>query len=246
MKKIISLLLLISTTMVGYSQANEITFGLEVSPSIGWMRSSNNLINANGLKVGLKIGGIGQYYLTDWMILYGGAGFSFAQGGALLHKFGGNLLPKSDLSDARYNTGDKPLPDDVEITYSLQMLEVPMGLRYKIGMPNQRFDLYFSFPEFYLGLISKSNGKIDATGIRLEKEDIGNDVKPFNFSWGIGAGLELPESNGHQAIVGLHLQQGLSDVTRNDGTTVQNGGVRQKEDSKGTLNSLIIKFAYFF
>jgi hypothetical protein len=243
MKKIISLLLFSVSVVVGYAQASETVFGLEISPSIGWMRSNNNLINANGLKIGLKIGGSGQYYLTDWMIIYGGAGFSFAQGGALLHKFGGNLLPKSDLSDAKYNTGNKPLPDDVEITYSLQMLEVPMGLRYKIGMPNQRFDLYLSFPEFYLGLISKSNGKIDATGIRLDKEDIGNDVKPFNFSWGIGAGLQLPNANGHQSTVGLHFQQGLSDVTGNEGTTVQDGGLRQKEDSRGTLNALILKFA---
>ena len=246
MKKIMSVLGFMTFSMVLYPQANETYFGIQVSPSFGWMTSTNNKINANGLKIGLKIGGIGEQYLTDWMVIYGGAGFSFSQGGALLHEFGGNLLPKSDLSDDQYNTGDKPLPDDVQITYSLQMLEIPMGLRYEFGLPNRQFGMYLSFPEFYLGLISKSSGKIDATGIRLTKEDIGNDVKPFNFGWGVGLGIQMPNVKGHQSTFGLHLQKGLSDVTRNEGRTVLNNGQSEKEDSKGTLNALILKFAYFF
>ncbi|NND31369.1 MAG: PorT family protein [Saprospiraceae bacterium] len=246
MKKIISVLLFMAGMSTLYSQAGETLFGIQASPSIGWMRSTDNLINSNGVKIGLRIGGIGEHYLTDWMIMYGGAGFSFSQGGALLHKFGGNLLPKSDLSDAKYNTGEKPLPNDVEITYSLQMLEIPMGLRYQIGLPNQRYDLYLSFPEFYLGLISKSTGKIDATGIRLTKEDIGNDVKPFNFGWGVGIGIQMPGARGHGLTMGLHLQRGLSDTTRNDGRTVLDNGTTEKEDSKGTLNALILRFVHFF
>ena len=245
MKKIISVLSILSTAILSFAQPNESTFGIIASPTIGWMRSNDNLINSNGLKLGLKVGGMGEYYVTPWMALYGGATFSFSQGGVLLHKFGGNLLPDSDLSDRVYNTGDKPLPDDVEITYSLQLFEIPIGLRYEIGLPNQSFDLYFVFPEFNMGIVSKSSGKIDATGIRLEKEDIGKDVKPFNFAWGIGAGLKIPMQSQHYGTFGLHLQRGLSDVTGNNGTRVQNG-VREEEDSKGTLNSLILKFAYFF
>jgi len=246
MKKIISILAALLYCSILPAQMHEASFGIVASPSLGWMRTNDNLINSNGLKFGLKIGGMGEYYIMDWMIVHAGATFSFSQGGVLLHKFGGNLLPDSDLSDSKYNTGDKPLPDDVQITYSMQAFEVPFGLRYQIGLPTENFDLYLAFPEFHLGLISKTNGKIDATGIRLEKEDIGKDVRLFNLAGGIGAGLHVPMDNYNYALLGLHLQLGLADVTSNNGTRVLNTGVREKEDSKGTLNGLILKFAYFF
>lgn len=246
MKKIISLLTwsMICHTLI-YSQMNETSFGVILSPTVGWMQSKDNLINSNGVKLGLKVGGIGEYYVTDWMALYGGATFSLSQGGVLLHKFGGNLLPDSELSDPQYNSGNKPLPDDVEIKYSLQLFEVPIGLRYQIGLPNKLFDLYFIFPEFNLGIISKSTGAIQATNILLEKEDIGKDVRAFNFAWGIGAGIIVPMQDQYGSF-GLHLQRGLSDITSNNGFRVLANGTREEEDSKGTLNSLILKFAYFF
>jgi hypothetical protein len=246
MKKIIAALSGLCCFSILCAQTGEGKFAISLSPTIGWMRTNDNLINSNGIKLGLKIGGIGEYPITEWMHLYGGASFSLSQGGKLLHKFGGNLLPDSKLSDSKYNTGEKPLPDDVQITYSVQIFEIPMGLRYLIGLPNKPFDLYLAFPEFYLGLIGKSNGKIDATGIRLEKEDIGGDVKPFNFAWGIGAGIHLPLNGDHYGTMGLHLQRGLADVTSNNGKRVTSTGLREDEDSKGTLNSLILKFAYFF
>lgn len=231
---------------MAFSQVNETSFGIIVSPNIGWMQSDDNLINSNGIKLGLKIGGIGEYYANDWLIIYGGATFSFSQGGTLLHKFGGNLLPDSKLSDPSLGVGDKPLPDDVEIKYSLQLFEVPIGLRYEIGLPNHPFDLYFVFPEFNMGLISKSLGKIQATGILLEKQDIGKDVKAVNFAWGIGAGIKLAMQNNHYSTFGFHLQRGLSDATANNGYRILSSGTRETEDSKGSLNSLILKFAYFF
>lgn len=246
MKKIIAVLTGICWFATLSAQTEEGRFAVSLSPTIGWMRSNDNLINSNGIKLGLKIGGLGEYPITEWMYLYGGVSFSFSQGGSLLHKFGGNLLPDSKLSDSQYNTGDKPLPDDVQITYSLQIFEIPMGLRYHIGLPGKPFDLYLAFPEFYVGLIGKSNGKIDATGIRLKKEDIGPDVKPFNFAWGIGAGIQLPLNGDHYGSFGLHLQRGLADVTSNNGKRVTSSGLREDEDSKGSLNSLILKFAYFF
>lgn len=246
MKKISSALsLMVIVSHLVYAQTNENSFGIIISPTVGWMQSKDNLVNSNGVRLGLKVGGMGEYYVTDWMALYGGATFSFSQGGTLLHKFGGNLLPDSELSDSQYNTGDKPLPDDVEIKYSLQLFEIPIGLRYQIGLPNQLFDLYLIFPEFNLGLISKSAGTIQATNVLLEKEDIGKDVRAFNFAWGVGAGLIVP-MQGHYGTFGLHLQRGLSDITANNGYRVLANGTREEEDSKGTLNSLILKFAYFF
>lgn len=166
MKKIIFLLFFFPSLIhFCLGQADQSSFGFIVSPTLGWMNNNDNLINSNGVRLGMKLGGIGEYYASDWLIIYGGATFSLSQGGTLLHKFGGDLLPDSKLSDPQINSGQKPLPDDVEIKYSLQLFEVPVGLRYEIGLINQPFDLYFIFPEFNLGIISKSIGAIQATGI---------------------------------------------------------------------------------
>jgi len=246
MRKIISILVLVLWLAPFEVECQDASFGLQVSPMFCTMSNNSNLINSSGLRLGLKIGGIGEYYLSDWMVLYGGAGFSFSQGGKLLHKFGGNLLPDSDLSDSKFNSGEKPLPNDVEITYALQMLEVPMGLRYEFNLSSKPYRVYLAFPEFYLGVISRSRGKIEGTGVSLKNEDIGGDVKPFNFAWGLGVGIVHPMDGEHYLTAGLHIQRGLSDVTSNDGAYVDNSNQRHKEDSKGHLNGLILKFAYFF
>lgn len=246
MRKIISILALILLLIPFQAASQDARFGLQMSPVFCTMSNKSNLINSSGLRIGLKIGGIGEYYLSDWMVLYGGAGFSFSHGGKLLHKFGGNLLPDSDLSDSKFNTGEKPLPNDVEITYALQMLEVPMGLRYEFNLSGQPFKVYLAFPEFYLGIISRSRGKIQGVGVDLSGEDIGGDVKPFNFAWGVGAGIKYPMDGDHYLTAGLHMQRGLSDVTSNDGVYVDDSNQRHAEDSKGHLNGLILKFAYFF
>ncbi len=250
LKKIISILVLSGLCNFTTAQEGETYFGFHVSPSFGWMKSNDNLINANGIRLGLKVGGMAEYFIDDWLVLSGGFGFAFAQGGTLLHKTGGNLLPDSKLSDPMFTRGDKPLPDGTDITYSLQMLEVPIALKYVFGMPNQNIDLFLSFPELNVALVGKSRGKIQATGIDLTKQNIGGDVRPFNLSWGIGAGIRYFTAGDQLVDVGMHLEQGLSDITSNDGvqtTELSDGTLSKKdEDSKGTLNALIFRLTLLF
>jgi len=248
-KKIISIIALSIVCKSVSAQEGETYLGLQLSPTFSWMKSDDNLINGNGIKLGFKIGGTADYYLDDWLVVSGGFGFSFSQGGKLLHKVGGNLLPDSEI-DAQYRQGDKPLPDGTDITYSLQMLEVPIALKYVIGLPKQNFDVFLSFPEINVALIGKSRGNIDATGIELSKQNIGGDVRPFNLSWGVGAGIRYFTVGDQLVSASLHLEQGLSDITSNDGiqtTALPSGSLSKKdEDSKGTLNALVFKFALFF
>ncbi|NND05687.1 MAG: outer membrane beta-barrel protein [Saprospiraceae bacterium] len=248
-KKIISVLSILIFFSYVRAQEGETFLGLHMSPTISWMKSDDNLINSNGIRLGFRIGGTAEYYLDDWLVVSGGFGFSFSQGGKLLHKVGGNLLPDSKI-DAKFREGDKPLPDDTDIRYSLQMMEVPMALKYVIGLPNQNIDVFLSFPEINVALVGRSRGNIDATGIELTKQDIGGDVRPFNLSWGVGAGIRYFTAGDQLVSASLHLEQGLSDLTSNDGvqtTTLPAGSFSKKaEESKGTLNALVFKFALFF
>ena len=57
-------------------------FGIQASPTITWMSSSDKKINGNGTSVGLKLGVIGEKYFggEDRYALTFGIGFAFTQG----------------------------------------------------------------------------------------------------------------------------------------------------------------------
>ena len=250
MKKIMPIILLCFLISTVQAQDGETRFGFEFSPSFNWMRSDDNLINSNGLKLGVRIGGLGEFPLTDWIVIQGGFAFSFGRGGTLLHKVGGNLVPTSDLSDPSFNQGQKPLPDDTDITYGLSQLEMPFTLQYIFPMSQRDYDLFFSFPALNLAIISRTRGKIQATGIDLKGEDLGDDIRTFNLSWGIGAGIRTHAQNGKVLTAGLYYESGLADLTSNDGSQVlqkPDGSFSiEREDSRGTLSGLILKFAVLF
>ncbi|MDH3652388.1 MAG: PorT family protein [Saprospiraceae bacterium] len=248
-KKICSVGFINLLTIAAWCQTGEVVFGIQVSPTVGWMKTNDNLINSNGVKVGIKIGGLGEYYLSDWMAVSVGFGFSFSQGGALLHRIGGNFLPNSELSDDDLNHGEKPLPDDVDITYSLHVLDIPFGAKYVLRTSGD-LDFFAEFPVFTISLVGQSRGAIQATGIDIKGEDIGKDVNALNFSWGFGAGIERILDSAKLLQAGLYFQNGLADLTRDEAIKVEElaDGTRQVslEDSRGVLNMIIFKFAIFF
>ena len=249
MKKIMCLLSLLLFVVSTYAQVGETSFGFQLSPTFSSLNSDDNLINGNGTRLGLKVGGLANYYVTDWLVIDAGFGFGFSQGGKLLHKIGGNLLPKSDLGDSQLNTGTKPLPDDVNIRYSLHILEIEGGFKYLIPLNSLEYDLFLSFPVLNLGIIGQSTGSIEAAGIDVTGENLGKDVNGFNFSWGFGAGLQKETVGGQSIIMGLMLQRGIADLTRDDGVKAiptSTSFERIPEESDGTLNAVILKFALLF
>ena len=249
MKKIMCVLLLFLLCRVSEGQVGETLFGFQLSPTFSNMKTSDNLINSNGVRLGFKIGGLANYYVADWLVIDAGFGFGFSQGGKLLHKIGGNLLPKSDLSDSQLNTGTKPLPDDVNISYRMHLLEIEGGFKYLLPIGPGDFDLFLSFPVLTLGIVGQATGSIQATGIDVTGENIGKDVNAFNFSWGYGAGIQRITQGGQTLIFGLMLQRGIADLTRDDAVKAiptSNSFDRIAEESDGKLNAVILKFALLF
>lgn len=243
------LLLLIWISDVVRGQVGETQFGFQLSPTFSNLKTTDNLINGNGVRLGFKVGGLANYYVADWLVVDAGFGFGFSQGGKLLHKIGGNLLPKSDLSDSQLNTGTKPLPDDVNISYSLHLLELEGGFKYLLPIGPGDFDLFLSFPVLSIGIVGQSTGGIQATGIDISGENIGKDVNSFNFSWGYGAGIQRTTQGGQSLIFGLMLQRGIADLTRDDAVKAvptSNSFERIPEESDGKLNAVILKFALLF
>jgi Outer membrane protein beta-barrel domain len=236
---------------------SRVKFGIQASPTFGWLNTSDNSIKGNGTNTGLKLGVTADYFFLENYAISTGLGFGFNQGGKLIHETGGNYLKKSTLSDTRLNQGKKPLSDKVNIRYHLQYLELPFSLKLR----TQQFG-YLRFiaeaPIITLGFLTQAKGDItdpDAgkyPNSPFLKENIKPDVNKLALSWGFGAGVQYDISPSTAAIAGIYYQKGFTDVTH-DGTATKalstadpNIFVDKPENSKGTLNNIVLRIGIIF
>jgi len=238
---IIFFFLLTGTT---YSQIGNLEFdgelrlGFQLSPSVSWMATDGNFVNGNGANIGLKLGMISEYYFRDNYAFVSGLNFAFNQGGTLRHEQGGNLWPKSELSDLAL----MELPDGVNLQYHIQYLEIPFGLK----MRTKEFGYlryYAEIPTFTLGFKLQARGDVKGTsGLDRDRENITEDVNLFNLTWGFGGGLQYSLSDNTTLIGGLIYRQGFADVTDDGGIKIDGS----RENSKGIIKSIIIRLGLLF
>lgn len=244
MKKIALILTFFSVMIAnGFSQLDfdfekELRLGFQLSPSFSWMTTDDNFINGNGTNLGLKLGMMGEYYFRENYAIVSGLNFAFNQGGTLKHEQGGNFWPKSELSDLALND----LPDGVNLKYHIQYLEIPFGLK----MRTREFGYlrYFAeIPVFSLGFKLQARGDVKGTsGSNIERENITEDVNLFNLTWGFGGGIQYALSQNTALIAGIIYRQGFTDVT--DDAALKADMTR--ENSKGRINSITVRFGFLF
>ena len=124
-------LALFSLNSLVSAQAENLRIGVQLSPTMSWISSNDNLINRTSSSVGVTVGALAEYPMSESISFTGGIGLAFNKGGTLQHEHGGDFFPDSELSDDKYNTGEKPLPDGVKLKYRLQYVEIPVGIKWK-------------------------------------------------------------------------------------------------------------------
>lgn len=257
----IIVLLLLSVLWIGPGNAQEEGFrmGILLSPQLNWIKTNDKLINQNGLQSSLLFGLIGEIGIHENFAIGLGLNYTFNKGGKLFYDKGGNYLPKSDLSNPKLNTGDKPLPDGVEIRYSLKSLDVPVSLKMRTSNSGL-FRYFLEWPLFRWGLITQARADLKGIGIRAaEDENINKDIYRYQIDWGAGAGLEFDMSNYNTLIMGIQYTKSLNDVTRNHGHRAlgleSNNGtsdpsddiyIKERDKSKARIGSLSIRMAILF
>ena len=258
MKKIVlqAALLIFLQTLV---HSQDFRFGFQVSPNLTWIASSDNTINATSGNTGLKLGVVGEYYFDERYAITAGLGFAFNQGGTLQHDRGGNFFIESDLSNPNLNSGDKPLPDGVELTYKIQYVEIPVGLKMRTDEMGY-FRYFAEIPIFPTAIRTQARGNIEGTGISVEDLDINKDVTLFSFSWGLGAGVEYSISSNTAIVAGLYFQNQLIDFTDNSARIAidQTAGAdtpmdlsddewtTQAEDANSKIGSITLRLGVLF
>ena len=160
------------------------------------------------------------------------------------------------MSDDKYNTGEKPLPDGVKLKYKLQYVEIPLGIKWKTE--EKGYIRYFAeAPILTVGMRTQARGNIDGSEVSTSDENISPDVSFFNFQLGVGAGLEYAISQNTSLVGGLYFNAGLSDITNNAATKAINNPdqapsnpndnyIIVPEDSYGRLSSVTLRIAIMF
>jgi hypothetical protein len=232
-------------------QDRALRIGFQTSPLISWVSNNNNLIVRNGGSFGLKLGTTADIYFKENYSFTTGINLAFHEGGEFQYEIGGNYLPKSDLSDPLLQTGDKPMPDGTRIRYSLQYVEIPLGL--KIRSKEIGYIRYFvEAPVFTFSFLTRGRGTIQTDDSKYEQENIYKDLSVANLFWGVGAGIEYSISENNSLVGGLYYQNGLLDFTRDNGhTAIDNPEVNppyllEKDDSRATVNNIVLRIGIIF
>lgn len=238
------------------SQSENLRLGFQMSPTITTLKSSDSGIETMGGNLGIVIGAIGEYYLTERFAVTTGLNLSFHQGGKLVHVIGGNFWPESELSDDLLNTGDKPLLDGTKLTYSLQSLEIPFSLKIRSNEIGY-FRMFAEIPMLNFSFVTQARGDIEGDGVSVEKENIRRDISSANLWLGFGAGGEYALSETNSLVFGFYYNWSIVDVTNNTAYKAfinpndtpgdpTDDFFRQEEDSKGTISRFTLKIGLLF
>ncbi len=242
MKKIFFITSFCLASLLSVAQ-NDIQFGFELSPTISWLTTDNSKINPNGSNLGLKLGMIGEYFFRENYSFVTGIGFHFNAGGRLFYEETIDTI--SIWADADI-PGDNIYEGGSDFKYSLQYVEIPIGL--KLRTREFGYLRYYVDPRITLGFNTQGKGNIlsDAAIDKEEDFNIQSSVNLINLSWGIGAGVEYIISENTAIIGGIAFQTGFTDLTKDKNTLIKVNGKESEEDSKGRLNSIILRFGIMF
>ncbi|TVQ50695.1 MAG: hypothetical protein EA362_01735 [Saprospirales bacterium] len=240
MRFIIILLIIFSSINYASSQVevSDFTFGFELSPTISWMATDDNRINGNGSNLGLRIGTTGEYYLTENYSLVAGIHFAFNQGGQLFYERGGNHLSRTELS---IDLVDGNLPDNVDIRYRMQFLEIPLGFKMRTNQIGN-MSYYAQFPVFTFGINTKATADIEGSGIKTENERINQEIPFLRMFWSVALGAEYELGGNTYLVGGLGYQSNFGDIVKGGGTRIDGG----KDRSSAKIHSLVIRIGVKF
>lgn len=251
MKNIVIIALMIFMS-AGLTQAQDFRFGFTVEPTSSWVTSNDTEINKDGGRLGFKFGVIGEYELGNNFGLTGGMRVGFGLGGALKHKYGGKLLPDSELTRdlAPYR---EVFADNTVIDYNVGIFELPLS--FKMHTNQIGYLRYFAeFPIVSLGFLTKATADVSSSDplINGEKENVMKDVSTLFINWGVGAGIEYEVSSGTAIVAGIYYNANLNDFTTDEANRVvpsaTPGGepIVETEDSKGVLRQISLRVGVKF
>lgn len=215
-KKTILLLFLLIPSAV-FSQSAR--FSLLVDPQFSWMVPDSKDIKPRGAVMGVNAGmGIDFFFAEN---------YAFSTG-LTINNIGGKLQ-YPDTIRFTLTSGYASVPAGNTITYKLQYISIPLGLKFKTNE--------IGYTTFFANLgvtpmVNIRDRASDESG-SLSKDNIAEDIMLFNMNYFINLGVQYSLGGSTAIIGGLGYSSGFVDVT-------------SRSVDKINVNSLTIKLGILF
>jgi hypothetical protein len=191
----------------GRGNASIFKFGVHADPMITWFGSDNSVVVNKGASPGFNFGlSVYRYF---------GPNYSFSTGINLISA-GGSLLSSDTtifyISHSQSLKLVKVNPGEA-IIYKIQYLSVPLGLKLQtnqIGYITFFTDLGVD-PKVVIG------GKADIPSCNIKGENAMEEIRMFNMSYHIIAGIEYGVGGNTAVVLGLGFDNNFLDITREKG-----------------------------
>lgn len=197
----IILLLIIPSKIINAQQ--KMSFGIHADPVINWFSSDIKQVRNIGSRPGFNFGLSYNKYFSN--------NYSFSTGISLLSTSGRLASSDTTIMDLS-NVKTKVLPGS-PVTYKIQYLTFPVGLKLETNQIG--YVTFFS----ELGFVPKLalNRKLDIPSLSLSGENGSDEIRMFNLSYHITAGVEYSLGGTTALIFGLDFDNNFLDITKDPG-----------------------------
>jgi len=211
--RMITLIIVLILSQSVLSAQQRIGFGIHFDPVISWFSTDIKKVRNDGARAGFNFGLTYNKYFTR--------NYSFSTGISLM-RAGGRLVGSDttvlELGNSRY----KVLPGN-PVVYKIQYLVFPVGLKLQTNQIG-----YFTFFSD-LGLDPKIviGGKADIPSLSVSDENARKELRIFNMSYHVTAGIEYSLGGSTALVFGLNFDNNFLDITKDNGNQ-PNDKVSQK------------------
>lgn len=194
-------------------------FSVVADPQFSWMVPDVKNVSSQGAIIGINAGVGMDYYFTE--------NYAFSTGLSINNT--GGKVQYTDSIPFLVSTGQVYVPAFNTITYNLQYLNIPVGLKFKTNEIG--YLTYFA----NLGVTPMINIRARASDIskHVDKDNISDDINSFNMNYFINMGIQYSLGGSSALIAGLGYSSGFMDVT-------------SLATDKITVNAFTLKFGILF
>jgi hypothetical protein len=199
-------IVIVSVTLILFSylsKAQDVRLGFHADPVISWFSSDIKEVINKGARPGFNFGLTLNKYFTP--------NYSFSTGLNLLNA-GGRTVSTDTVIMQFANFNSEVLPGD-PVVYKIQYLSIPLGLKMQtneIGYVSFFTDIGLD-PKIVVG------GKADIPSLDITGENASGELKLFNLSYHISAGIDYSIGGTNALVLALSFDNNFFDITKDVG-----------------------------